>query len=38
MRGASGGFGAELAREESFYIALDEGHNAMLWLGTQLRV
>jgi len=30
--------GAELDREEDFYIALDEDHDTMLWLGTQLRV
>jgi len=30
--------GAEMNRKEDFYIALDEGHDAMLWLGAQLRV
>jgi len=30
--------GAMLAREEVFYTALGEGHDAMLWLGAQLRV
>jgi len=30
--------GAELARDEGFYITLDEGHDAMLWPGAQLRV
>jgi len=26
--------GTKLDREEDFYIALDEGHDAMLWLGS----
>jgi len=30
--------GAVLAREEIFYTPLDECHDAMLWLGAQLRV
>jgi len=30
--------GAELDREEDFYIALDGDHDVMLWLGAQLRV
>ena len=30
--------GAEFDREEEFYTTLDEGHDAMLWLGVQLRV
>jgi len=28
--------GAELDREEDFYTTLDDGHDAMLWLGAQL--
>ena len=30
--------GAELAREEGFYTTWNECHDAMLWLGAQLRV
>jgi len=38
VRCAPGGFGAVLAREEDFYTALGGVHEAMLWLGAQLRV
>jgi len=30
--------GAEWAHEEVFYTPLDKCHDAMLWLGVQLRV
>jgi len=30
--------GAELAHDDGFYTTLDEGQDALLWLGAQLRV
>jgi len=33
-----GGFGAELVREEDFFIAGGDVHDKMLWLGAQLQV
>jgi len=38
VRGALGGFGAVLVREEDFYTTLGDVHDTMLWLGAQLRV
>jgi len=38
VRCAPGGFGPVMVREEIFYTALEDVHDAMLWLGAQLRV
>ena len=38
MRCVPGGFGPVIVREEGFYTALGDVHNARLWLGAQLRV
>ena len=35
---APNGFGSVMVREERFYTALGDVHDAMLWLGAQLRV
>jgi len=38
VRGTPGAFSVELVREKDFYTVFGDAHDAMLWLGAQLRV